>query len=112
MDRSDEFDPSLREGESPTSRKGRAGDILGLADAVVPKSPEDPFPAHDPESAARRRERIRSGDEEGASSRTPEQTGATESKWRGGSGTDIELTRDSILATVLTIQLRVTTLHE
>jgi hypothetical protein len=74
MDRSDEFDPSLREGESPTSRKGRAGDILGLADAVVPKSPEDPFPAppHDPESATMRRERIRSGDEEGAFSRTPE----------------------------------------
>ena len=74
MDRSDEFDPSLREGESPASRKGRAGDILGLADAVVPKSPGDPFPAHDPESAARRRERIPSGDEEGAFSRTPERT--------------------------------------
>ena len=75
MDRSDEFDPSLREGESPTSRKGRAGDILGLADAVVPKSPGDPFPAHDPESAARRRERIRSGDEEARVQ--PERSGAT-----------------------------------
>ena len=74
MDRSDEFDPSLREGESPTSRKGRAGDTLGVADAVIPKSPGDPFPAHDPESATKRRERIRSGDEEGAFSRTPEQT--------------------------------------
>jgi len=74
MDRSDEFDPSLREGESPTSREGRGGDILGLADAVVPKSPVDPFPANDPESASRRRERTRSGDEEAAFSRTPEQT--------------------------------------
>ena len=74
MDRSDEFDPSLREGESPTSRKVRAGDSLGLADAVVPNSAGDPFPAHDPESATRRRQRIRSGDEEGAFSQTPEQT--------------------------------------
>ena len=69
--------PAFVRGSRRTSRKGRAGDILGLADAVVPKSPEDPFPAHDPESAARRRERIRSGDEEGAFSRTPEQTRAT-----------------------------------
>jgi hypothetical protein len=74
MDRRDEFDPSLREGEPSTSREGRAGDILGLADAVIPKSPGDPSAAHDPESAARRRERIRSGDEEGAFSRTPERT--------------------------------------
>jgi hypothetical protein len=70
MDRSDEFDPSLRDGESPTSRERRAGDNLGLPDAVVPKSSGDPSAAHDPESAARRRERIRSGDEEGAFSRT------------------------------------------
>jgi hypothetical protein len=66
MDRSDEFDPSLRDGESATSRERRAG----LADAVVPKSSGDPSAVHDPESAARRRERIRSGDEEGAFSRT------------------------------------------
>ena len=69
MDRSDEFDPSLREGESAPGPEGRAGDTLGLADAVVRKSPEDPSAVHDPESAARRRERIRSGDEEGAFSR-------------------------------------------
>jgi len=70
MDRSDEFDPRLREGDAP-GPEGRAGDILGLADVVVRKSPGDPPAAHDPESAARRRDRIRSGDEEGAFSRTP-----------------------------------------
>ena len=71
MDRSDEFDRDSRDVE-------RTGDVLGLSGAAVPKSPDDPSAERDPEAVAKRRERIRSGDEEGGAGRTPARTaGAT-----------------------------------
>jgi hypothetical protein len=91
MDRSDEFDPRLRHEASTHDSERRAGDILGLGDAVVPKSPEDPAAESDPESAAKRRARIQSGDEERAFNRTSGRSpGATSTDTgSGGSGTQV-----------------------
>jgi hypothetical protein len=91
MDRSDEFDPKLRDEASTKDSGRRAGDIFGLDDAVVPKSPEDPTAESDPESAAKRRERIRIGDEERAFNRTSERSSGGKSidTGTGGSGTQV-----------------------
>jgi hypothetical protein len=80
MDRSDEYD-----------REERTGDILGLGAGPVPKSPGDPSTEPDPESAGKRRERVRSTDDEGPNRRTPQPTpGATGiDMGAGGTGTDV-----------------------
>jgi hypothetical protein len=84
MDRRDEFDRDLGDVE-------RTGDILGLGGAPVPKSPDDPSAEQDPEAVAKRRKRVRTGDDEGVSGRAPERTtGATAiDLGAGGTGTDV-----------------------
>lgn len=72
----------------------RMGDVLGLGGGPVPKAPDDPSVAHDPESVARRRERAM--EDEGMTSpnredpyrQSPGATGIDMGS--GGSGTDIK----------------------
>jgi hypothetical protein len=84
MDRRDE----KRDRDEPS----RVGDTLGLGDAVVPKSPDDPTASNEPTSVRRRRERM-SGDDDGGSNtetRDREHSGATGiDMGSGGEGTDI-----------------------
>lgn len=84
MDRTDE----KRDKDEPS----RVGDTLGLGDAVVPKSPDDPTASEDPASVRRRRERM-SGDDDVASNngtRDRGHSGATGiDMGSGGEGTDI-----------------------
>ena len=65
--------------------------ILGLGGAPVPKEPSDPTTENDPESVARRRERMREGLEEHAATETAnDHTGATGiDMGAGGQGTDL-----------------------
>ena len=46
--------------------------ILGLGGASVPKEPGDPTTEHDPESVARRRARMREGEDETTSTEDPD----------------------------------------
>ena len=89
MDRSDEFDPDLRPAERVEGNEERTGDVLGLGGAVA-KAPGDPSADQDPESAARRRSRMRGeGDEESAPA-ADRSAGATGiDMGAGGSGTGV-----------------------
>ena len=59
MDRYDE-----RRSVNDTDETGREGDVIGLGDSTVPKSPTDSNTSYDPESVRRRRERASGSDEE------------------------------------------------
>jgi hypothetical protein len=56
MDRYDEA-KDRRTDDVESVDSARSGDVLGLGGAAVPKMPGDPSASHDPESAARQRER-------------------------------------------------------
>jgi hypothetical protein len=57
-----ELDPDLDVPTEPVeSVEPRAGDVLGLGGAPVPKEETDPTAEHDPESVARRRARASGG---------------------------------------------------
>ena len=76
--------------ERPSDREERTGDILGLAGAPVPKSPDDPSTEYDPESVAKRRDRILDSAGEGVSGRSGRSAGATGvDMGSGGTGTDV-----------------------
>jgi hypothetical protein len=69
----------------------RSGDVLGLGGTAVPKMPDDPSAADDPESVARRRERAL-GDEEPTRTEDPDRqrSGATGiDMGSGGQGTHL-----------------------
>jgi hypothetical protein len=69
----------------------REGDVLGLS-GFVPKQPGDPSASHDPESARKRRERMREGEFEDRRDDDPyrQSKGATGiDMGAGGRGTDI-----------------------
>jgi hypothetical protein len=97
MDRSDEFDRSLpsseqgsRNTEQVTGNEERAGDVLGLGGAAVPKAPGDPSADNDPASVAKRRGRMERENEERPEVTSDRSSGATGiDMGAGGSGTDI-----------------------
>ena len=97
MDRSDEFDRDLpaaeranRGTEQMRGNEERAGDVLGLGGAPVPKAPGDPSADKDPESVARRRDRLQRENEERTEVTSDRSSGATGiDMGAGGSGTDI-----------------------
>jgi hypothetical protein len=94
MDRSDEFDRDRASGDRSAEQirgsEERTGDVLGLGGAVVPKAPGDPSADNDPESIAKRRDRLGREAEEGSEVRTDRSSGATGiDMGAGGSGTDI-----------------------
>jgi hypothetical protein len=75
--------------ESPS--QSQSGDVLGLGGSPVPKMPGDPSASSDPESARRRRERMRE-DEQPLSQEEGEHqhSGATGiDMGAGGQGTDV-----------------------
>lgn len=87
MDRHDEAKDRDTDGTSET----RAGEVLGLGGAPVPKNPGDPSASDDPESAAKRRARMRS-EEEATRRDDPDlhHKGATGiDMGAGGEGTDV-----------------------
>jgi hypothetical protein len=96
MDRSDELDRDTPDVERATAREERTGDILGLSNTEVPKSPDDPSAAAepDPEAVAKRRERILDVEDEGGSGRSADRSaGATGiDRGAGGTGTDVSRT--------------------
>jgi hypothetical protein len=58
----DELDPDIdTQAEPDESAEPRAGDVLGLGGAPVPKDETDPSAEHDPKSVARRRARSSGG---------------------------------------------------
>jgi hypothetical protein len=66
--------------------------ILGLGGAPVPKEPTDPSAENDPESVARRRSRMREGDDEHVQTEALDRqhSGATGiDMGAGGQGTDV-----------------------
>jgi hypothetical protein len=66
--------------------------ILGLGGAPVPKTADDPVTEHDPDAAARRRARMREGEEEGVLAENTDEhhAGATGiDMGAGGHGTDL-----------------------
>ena len=68
--------------------------ILGLGGAPVPKEPGDPSAENDPESVARRRSRMRGGEDETVQTEEPDRqrSGATGiDMGSGGQGTDIRV---------------------
>jgi len=72
----------------------RSGDVLGLGGSPVPKMPGDPSASDDPESVARRRDRLRGeeAEETGTAREDPykQSPGATGiDMGAGGRGTDI-----------------------
>jgi hypothetical protein len=90
MDRYDEAKDRQTD-DVATDDTTRAGDVLGLGGAPVPKAPSDPTTAHDPESVARRRERAL-GEEEPARGEDPDRqrSGATGiDMGAGGEGTHV-----------------------
>lgn len=67
----------------------RQGDILGIGDVV--KSPGDPVTDFDEESVARRRARLREGEQAESGTELPRGSGATGiDMGAGGEGTDVE----------------------
>ncbi len=90
MDRSDERrDARVEERASGSEREG---DILGLGGAAVPKAPGDPATAYDEDSVERRRERMRSDEQDsGVSNPMPDTSGPPSSvdMGSGGSGTGV-----------------------
>lgn len=87
MDRQDE----AKERETDAAADVQSGDVLGLSGSPVPKMPGDPSASDDPESAARRRERMRS-EEEATRREDPDlhHKGATGiDMGAGGEGTDV-----------------------
>jgi len=90
MDRSDEYRDVERSGETDQETP-RSGDILGIGSGPVPKAPGDPSTAHDPESAAKRRHRMHSGEDQGVANsdleRSPGATGVDMGS--GGTGTEV-----------------------
>jgi hypothetical protein len=91
MDRYDDKDTTRARPTDDDTEK-RAGDVLGLGGAAVPKSPADPTTEYDEESIARRRERASGMDESGPRTAPADRSsGATGiDMGAGGSGTDIE----------------------
>ena len=76
--------------ERQSGREERTGDILGLGSGPVPKSADDPSTEYDPESVAKRRDRLRSSGDEGVSGGTDRSSGATGvDMGAGGTGTDL-----------------------
>jgi hypothetical protein len=90
MDRYDDKDTRHAHPTDDDTEK-RAGDVLGLGGAVVPKSPADPTTEYDEESIARRRERAIHSDDTVTRPSAERSSGATGiDMGAGGSGTDIE----------------------
>ena len=95
MDHKNELDRDERLRNSVDDRNDadaeRAGSVLGLSGSPVPKTPGDPVTEHDPEAAAQRRARLRSGEDEGVSGGSAERpAGATGiDMGAGGTGTDV-----------------------
>ena len=88
MDRYDES-KTVSDTDEESSAE-RSADILGLGGSPVPKMPGDPSASDDPESARRRRERLRSSEESPARSEEGDQHGATGiDMGAGGQGTDL-----------------------
>jgi hypothetical protein len=90
MDRHDEA-RDRRTDDVTTDDTARAGDVLGLGGATVPKAPGDPTTEYDEDSVARRRERAMS---EEVPTRTEDRgrqhSGATGiDMGSGGQGTDV-----------------------
>lgn len=85
MDRDDS-----KRNRSDADETHRAGDVLGLGSAV-PKAPGDPVTDFDEESVARRRARVREGEEAESGTELPRGSGATGiDMGAGGEGTDVE----------------------
>jgi len=94
MDRFDEAKHSNSTGEpvaSGESATTREGDILGLGNSAVPKTPGDPTTQYDAESVRHRRERVTSAAEEDERGRDLDHgAGATGiDMGSGGGGTDV-----------------------
>lgn len=72
----------------------REGDVLGLGGSAVPKAPDDPRAAQDPDAAARRRARMREGEAEESARRergTEDNFGSTSiDMGAGGKGNTIK----------------------
>jgi hypothetical protein len=69
----------------------RPGDVLGIADTPVPKSPSDPVTEFDEASIARRRARAAGAEDTPGATDMPRGSGATGiDMGSGGSGTDVE----------------------
>jgi len=89
MDKYDEED-TRADRSTDQDRPARAGDVLGLGGAAVPKSPGDPTTEYDEEAVAQRRRRA-GGADEPEIIETNRSSGATGiDMGAGGSGTDIE----------------------
>ena len=89
MDRNDEVRDQRT--DDVTDDTTRAGDVLGIGGATVPKAPGDPTTSYDEDSVAQRRERVRS---EEVPTRTEgpdrQHSGATGiDMGSGGQGTDV-----------------------
>jgi hypothetical protein len=80
MDRNDEARD--RRTDDVTDETTRAGDVLGLGGAAVPKSPGSPTTSYDDDSVAQRRERAR--DEE-----VPTRTDDPDRQRSGATGIDM-----------------------
>lgn len=90
MDRSDEFDREPGPAERVQGSEERTGDILGLGGAAVPKAAGDPSAEHDPESVAKRRDRMREEGDEASGVTVDRSSGATGiDMGAGGSGTGV-----------------------
>ena len=90
MDRSDEFDREPRPADRVEGNEERTGDVLGLGGAVVPKAAGDPSAEQDPESVAKRRDRMRGEGDEGSGVTADRSSGATGiDMGAGGSGTGV-----------------------
>jgi hypothetical protein len=91
MDRYDDDDDVRRVRPSDEDSPTRAGDVLGLGGAAVPKTPGDPTTEYDEASVAQRRRRAAGTDEPETTTDTSRSPGATGiDMGAGGSGTDIE----------------------
>ena len=76
--------------EDTEPRDMRAGEVLGLGGAPVPKQPGDPTASNDPESVAQRRHRMAEDDSFARRQGSDQHAGATGMDMgAGGQGTDI-----------------------
>ena len=86
MDRYDE-----KKDRMDSDEMARTGDVLGLGGSAVPKMPGDPSASNDPDSIARRRERMHEDDtltqHEDPYKQSPGATGID--MGAGGRGTDV-----------------------
>jgi hypothetical protein len=62
----DRFDEKRDRDEVDETVERAPGDVLGLGGSAVPKEPGDPTTSDDPDSVARRRQRMREDDTTGA----------------------------------------------